>query len=422
MDRQNEQQVHIFVCSNYHVNWPNGLYVPDTTIGFRRKPSGFTELFSDKIGRLALYCYKVKTVAQQPPLDEFGGLYRNILFAVEIIMNRYHTLPVLLGFAVAIFQHQSPTTAAQQPIIASIEAQIDQQSSFSDEVDGEIDTKVANDEFVETVRIPGNLYTMNAVRLSAKEPGVIESIIQLGDRVNAGQTVAELDQDLPRAQVNAAEKELAIAKLESKNDVDLRFARVSSEVNNKVLERSLAANRQYKKALSKTEIERLRLELQRSCLSLEQAERMGQTNKLNEQLKADQVAIAEIQLSNRTISAPISGLVTEVTIEKGEWVNAGQAIARIVNTDTLRFTGFVDSREILPSEIAKSADLIVDFKGDMGGGEENDSGDAISVTITFVNPEIDPASGLYEVRAEVDNRQQKMYSGLKSILKLRRKN
>jgi multidrug efflux pump subunit AcrA (membrane-fusion protein) len=341
--------------------------------------------------------------------DRNTGFHRKLVALITVVA------------ALPFIDHQAPVTA-QQPILTSIALDVDQPSPASDELVGEIDEEGADNEVVESVSVPGNLYTMKAVRLSAKEPGVIESILELGDRVNVGQTIAELDQDLPRAQMNAAEKELAIAKLESENDVDLRFARVSSKVNSAVLERSLAANRQYKKALSKTEIERLRLELQRSCLSAEQAERNSQTNQLNEQLKADQVTIAEIQLNNRTIAAPISGIVTEVSIERGEWVNSGQPIARIVNTDTLRFTGFADSREILPSEIATTAELIVDFKGDIGLGEEIDSEDAVDVTITFVNPEIDPASGLYEVRAEVDNRDQKMFSGLKSILKLHRKN
>jgi len=346
-------------------------------------------------------------------------------FIVEIIMNKSNTFPVLVALAAAVFLLQPIAATAQTPIVNPIEGSVlvEQQSSLSDEVDGEIEMMGADDQVFETVKVPGNLYTLKAVRLSAKEPGTIESVLKVGDRVNSGQTIAELDQELPRAQVSAAEKELAIAKLESANDVDLRFARVSSKVNAQVLERSLAANRQYKKALSKTEIERLRLELQRSCLSAEQAERTSKTNKLNEELSADRVTIAEIQLSNRTISAPISGVVTEVVIEEGEWVNAGQPIARIVNTDTLRFTGFVDSREILPSQIAKSAELIVDFDGDMGRGDgAEDSADTVDVKITFINPEIDPASGLFEIRAEVDNADQKMYSGLKSILKLRKTN
>ncbi len=340
----------------------------------------------------------------------------------EIIMTQSNVFPILVALAVAASIQSPSVAAAQQPNFKESISDIEQQSSVSDEYVDPIELKaVADDKSSDAVLVPGNLYTMTAVRLSAKEPGVIESILQLGDRVNIGQTIAKLDQDLPRAQMVAAEKELAIARLESANDVDLRFARVSSEVNQAVLERSMAANRQYNKALSKTEIERLRLELQRSRLSTEQAERTNKTNQLNEELKAEQVLIAEIQLSNRTIAAPISGLITEISIEKGEWVNSGQPIARIVNTDKLRFTGFADSREILPSAIATTASLVIDFKGDMGRDEATSTADEVEVIITFVNPEIDPASGLYEVRAEVDNTDENLFSGLKSILKLRRR-
>ena len=350
-------------------------------------------------------------------------MYLTNLYVVEIIMTKSNVLPILTVFAATIFLHQPSAAVALQTSINSIAGDVEQQSSVSDETIGSIEL-IGGDESESSapVLVPGNLYTMTAVRLSAKEPGVIESILQLGDQVNEGQTIAQLDYDVLRARLTAAEKELEIARIESANDVDLQFARVSSKVNQAVLERSMAANRQYRKALSKTEIERLRLELQRSQLSAEQAERTNKTNLLTEQLRCEQVRIASLQLNGRTIAAPISGVVTEVTIEKGEWVNAGQPIARIVNTDKLRFTGFVDSREILPSTIAESASLIVDFKGDMGRDEANESSDDIDVKITFVNPEIDPASGLFEVRAEVDNSDKKMYAGLKSVLKLRRKN
>ncbi len=296
------------------------------------------------------------------------------------------------------------------------------QSSPSDVAIGALDLLTDQEERSALVIVPGNLYTQDAVRLSAKEPGIVESVVMLGDEVNAGQTIVKLDQNLPQARLRAAEKELEIARIESENDVDLQYARVSSRVNQQVLERSLAANRQYEKALSKTEIEGLRLELKRSQLSAEQAEKTRMSNRLNEQLRCDQLEIAEIQLANRTISAPIAGVITEINVARGEWVNSGQVIARIVGTDKLRFAGLVDSREILPNAISDRAALVVDYGSNFSAGEAGDSRSRVAVRITFINPEIDPASGLYEIRAEVDNREGKMYSGLKGILKLRRKN
>ena len=267
-------------------------------------------------------------------------------------------------------------------------------------------------EPAQSISVPGNLYVVEAVKLAAKEPGIVEDIIELGKKVNTGQTIVALDDELIKAQIVTAEKELGIAKVAVENDIDLRFAKVSSEVNQRVLERSMAANRQYAKAISKTEIERLRLELERSKLSAEQASRTGKSNELTEELRQAQVDMAEIQLAGRTIAAPISGVVTAVLIQKGEWVNAGQPVARIVNTDTLRFTGFVDSRDILPNAIGGKATLEVQT------GTEESSLLQRSVKITFINPEIDPASGLFEIRAEVDNADQQLFAGLKGRLKI----
>ena len=131
--------------------------------------------------------------------------------------------------------------------------------------------------------IPGNLYLIDAVRVAAEDPGIIRSVVTVGEKLSSGQSIAQLNFELYAAQRDAAEKELTAAKLESENDVDQQFAKVSSDVSRRVLERSLAANRQYRKAVSLTEIERLKLELKRSELSGEQADRTGKVNAINEE-------------------------------------------------------------------------------------------------------------------------------------------
>ena len=114
------------------------------------------------------------------------------------------------------------------------------------------------------VVISGNLHLLDTVRVAAEDPGIIRSVVTVGEKLNSGQPIAQLNFELYAAQRDAAEKELAAARLETDNDVDQQFAKVSSDVSRRVLERSLAANRQYRQAVSLTEIERLKLELKRS--------------------------------------------------------------------------------------------------------------------------------------------------------------
>ena len=260
------------------------------------------------------------------------------------------------------------------------------------------------------VVIRGNLFLIDAVRVAAEDPGIIRSVVTVGEKLNSGQSIAQLNFELYAAQRDAAQKELAAAKLESDNDVDLQFAKVSSDVSRRVLERSLAANRQYRKAVSLTEIERLKLELKRSELSGEQADRMGKVNEINEELKSGDLKIAELRLKNREISSPIDGVVTEVSGQVGQWVNAGQTIAKVVNTDRLRFSGLADRDDLLPNQVSDKGTLTVEF--------QNDVTEEFEVSITFVSPEIDPSSGLYEIHAEVTNTDQRLFAGMRASLSL----
>ena len=267
--------------------------------------------------------------------------------------------------------------------------------------------------FGQDTPIPGNLYLIDAVRIAAEDPGIIREVATVGQKIESDQSIARLNDEIFAAQRDAAEKELDSAKLESSNDVDQQFAKVSADVNRRVLERSLAANKQYRRAVSLTEIERLKLELKRSELSGEQADRTSKTNTINEELKSDELRIANLRLKNRNVRSPIDGVVTEVSGQVGQWVNAGQTIAKVVNTDRLRFSGLADRDELLPNEIADIGSLEIVFKSDVT--------EVFEVDITFISPEIDPSSGLYEVHAEVENTDQRLFPGMRATLTLQTK-
>ena len=263
------------------------------------------------------------------------------------------------------------------------------------------------------ISIAGNLYLIDSVRIAAEDPGIIREVATVGQKIESGKFIARLNDEVFAAQRDAAEKDLDAAKLESGNEVDKEFAKVSADVNLRVLERSLAANKQYRRAVSMTEIERLKLELKRSELSGEQADHTSKSNTINEQLKSDELKIANLRLQNRTVRSPINGVVTEVSGQVGQWVNAGQTIAKVVNTDRLRFSGLADRDELLPNEIADAGSLEIEFK--------NDVTEVFEVDITFVSPEIDPSSGLYEVHAEIENIDQRLFAGMRATLTLREK-
>jgi len=118
------------------------------------------------------------------------------------------------------------------------------------------------------VSLQGVLNPIESLRLATRDPGIVdELLVKEGDVVNAGDTIVVLDQKVYAAELNAARNELAVAKEETKNEVDLEYAKISYALNQKVYQRSQRARSQFAKSVSKTELERLRLESEVSFIS-----------------------------------------------------------------------------------------------------------------------------------------------------------
>jgi macrolide-specific efflux system membrane fusion protein len=265
--------------------------------------------------------------------------------------------------------------------------------------------------FDRSVSIPDSqLLLIVNVRIASRDAGVLQEVIlNEGDEVSTGSLIARLDRELYDAELNAASKELAIAQEESENDIDSRYAKVSEEVNRKILDRSRRAVQQYARAVSKTELEQLRLELERSKLSGEQAERSEKVKSLTVNLKREQVNIAELRLGNRDIKSPANGIVTQIYRQPGEWVQSGEPIARIIGLDRLRVVCRCELSKAKPAELGER----ILFR------PSNDP-DAAPIVgkISFVSPEIEPVNQDYEVWAEIDNTDRKLLPGFGGTIEI----
>jgi multidrug efflux pump subunit AcrA (membrane-fusion protein) len=266
----------------------------------------------------------------------------------------------------------------------------------------------------DVVKLQGVLNPIETLRLATRDPGIVTQVlVSEGSSVSAGDTIAVLDSEMYGAEVSAAQNELQIARQETKNDVDLQYAKMSSEVNQQVLSRSRRAAEQFAKSVSGTELERLRLEYERSRLSGLQAEREQDIHRLTESLKGDQLTIAQIRLKNRHVNSEIDGTVVEVFHTAGEYVNAGEPIARILNLNRLRVICAGSAREI---RLSKLSDEAV-FKFVQPDGEEI----SIPAKVTFLSPEIDPVRQTFAVWAEIQNDEALLRSGNIGTLEIKLK-
>lgn len=256
----------------------------------------------------------------------------------------------------------------------------------------------------ESVELQGVLNPIEKLRLATRDPGIVEKIcVSVGDTIEAGDTVAILDRKIFAAEVSAATNELAAANEEAKNEIDLEFAKISYELNQKVFERSELARQQFAKSVSETELERLRLESERSRLSGIQAQQQLHLNALTASLQKDRLEIATLRLENRTIKSKIGGTVVEIFNSPGEFVNAGQPIVRVLNLDRLRVVCAGRLDQLAPEQVPDDAVFKI---------KKGDQVKSFPAKITFVSPEIDPVRQTYSIWAEIDNPDNELKSGL----------
>jgi len=245
----------------------------------------------------------------------------------------------------------------------------------------------------------------------AREAGVLSEVkVREGDLVTADQELAQLDDSHPQLVKKKAAIELDIARVEAHSDVKVRFATKSTEVAKAELKRASESTEKYKRSVSATELDRLRLESERAALQIEQAEQEQTAAKFTEQLKQNEVDFAAWNIDQMKIRSPLAGVVVEVSSHPGEWVEPGETVFRILRMDRLRVEAFLDSANAPDSLIGRPVTLSVDLPGKPRK--------EFTGKVVFVSPEIDPVNGQTRVWAEVENKHLVLRPGQHGSLRI----
>ncbi|NLY02775.1 MAG: efflux RND transporter periplasmic adaptor subunit [Rhodopirellula sp.] len=253
------------------------------------------------------------------------------------------------------------------------------------------------------------LQLIEQVDVPAQDQGVIRKLaVDEGVLVSAGDPLVQLEDAEARQEVERTQIESEIAEEEAKNDVDVRFAKKSLEVAEAELRRAQESVTNYPKSISQTELDHLRLTVERSRLSIEQAQHQLQLADLTAKLKRNALQTGQQRLSRLTIRAPINGLVAQVYRRCGEWVESGQPVIRILRIDRLRAEGFLSASQL--GEVAQGAkvELIVD----LGTGQAK----SFPGTLVFISPEIDPINGQVRIWGEAQNPDMQLKPGQRAAM------
>jgi macrolide-specific efflux system membrane fusion protein len=258
------------------------------------------------------------------------------------------------------------------------------------------------------MEIPSALVKLTKqVDVAAREAGVLAEVhVREGELVEQGDCVAQIVDTEARTAAERAEIELAIAAKNAENDVNVRFAEKSVEVARAELRRSTQSVQKYPKSISESEMDRLRLVVQRAELEVEQAEHEFEIAAFTQRIKENECRAAREKVERHRIVAPLGGVVVQVSRHAGEWVEPGETVVRILRLDRLRAEGFLDARCVAGDVEDWRATLTCDLPGEPGA--------KLPGEVVFVSPEIDPVNSQVSVWVEVDNEDLRLRPGMRA--------
>ena len=240
----------------------------------------------------------------------------------------------------------------------------------------------------EKVSASGKIYPATEVKISSDVSGeIVELYVKEGDSVYAGQILAKIDPETyisaverGRATVNNSKAQLSTAKAQIENAraqieqirAQLDNAKIILARNEKLLRDKLISQVEYDQSLTSKQTLEAQLRAAEASLksSVNSSEGQGFA------IKSAEASLKEIQtsLSRTTIKAPMTGIISSLSVEKGERVvgtiqMAGTEMMRISNLNNMEMQVDVSENDIPKVKMGDVADIEIDayvgkkFKG-----------------------------------------------------------
>ncbi len=247
---------------------------------------------------------------------------------------------------------------------------------------------------------------LDEVHVPALESGPLtHAPILAGESVERDQLLARVDDTSARLTLERKQLDLERIRRQSENDLSVRLAAKNLEAARLELKRGVESRSRHAKSVSQTEMDELRLAADRAALEWEQAQFELRELQLAVAAGENEVLLAEHAVARRRIVAPFAGTIVERLLQRGEWVESGQAVYRLVRMDRLRAEGVVNASQIDESFVGREIRVTVELS-------------AQSVTVngklTYISPEVEPVTNQVRVWAEIDNRLRALRPGMQA--------
>ena len=253
---------------------------------------------------------------------------------------------------------------------------------------------VVQHEFADEISAVGTLKARDMSPLSPKVAGTVNRVlVDIGERVKAGEVVIKLDRTnydlgVKQAQAALAAAEAAVPQAEAQfEQAEKEFRRATELLEEKVIPQSRfdAAEAAFKSA--------------REAVSYAKAQR--------DRAKAALETALE-HLKDADIRSPISGTVVERNVEIGQAVAPGSRLLLIVDQTSLNLDVDLPETDIGRLAVGTVALITTDaFPGHEYSGK-----------VTVVNPMVDRRTRTFRTRIEVPNQSGKLVDGMYARVKL----
>jgi len=228
-----------------------------------------------------------------------------------------------------------------------------------------------------------------------------EILVKIGDHVKAGQVLGRMFNKDQVAELEARVAGFAESKVKVLQNEQLY------ELERAKMERLARINARQSLLVSAQDVQ-----IQQIAVKVAQYEVAASVQKSN--FYKAEVKLTEATLGARSLISPHDGVVVEIFAPVGEVIMNSKPVFRVVNTDQLRVTAFLDARDVW--RVKKGHPVRI--TPEVSGGDLPIEREVFPGEITFVDSEIDPQNQTCRVIALVANRGSMLRAGLECQMEI----
>ena len=254
---------------------------------------------------------------------------------------------------------------------------------------------------------------------SALHAKVKEILVKEGDKVTEGQLIAKLDTKDVEEALEAAKTQVDLAKAnkeDAQKNTKAEYAKVQTAYNNALLDFQRKSSLLESGDISQSEYEQAESALKDAKASLGSFKVSGGNVQVSEsydlQIKSAEEGLRKAQsaVDSAEIKAPISGTITRVNVEAGQFADNlldGKPMFTVENLDQLELSISVSEYSIGKLSLGQKAIITADVLGD-----EKLEGEVSSISPTGEQKNGNTAERVIPIKIKIDGDKKGLLSGI----------